>query len=124
MAAPNPATAPEAEASLPVRDVFESLADELEQARALGLRVEGAICAIAVRSAVDGSIVSELQHLDAILQHIAALRDFSAELARRCDPAPLVPVQSALDRVTLGEVRARLGGGRLTDNPDEIWEML
>lgn len=108
----------------PVRDVFAALAEELERARVTGLRVEGAICAMAIRSSLDGSVVSELQQLDAVLQHIAALRDFAAELARQGDPTHRVATAAAIDRVTLGEVRVRLGGNYLDDNPDEIWEML
>ena len=125
MASANLSPLPEAEEPLTsIREVLASLAGELEHARTLGLRVEGAICAIAVRSSIDGSIVSELQHLDAIIQHIAALRDYAAELARQCDPSSCVATQSALERITLGEVRARLAGGLLVENPDEIWEML
>jgi len=107
-----------------VGDVFSALGEELERARSLGLRVEGAICAIAVRSSIDGAVVSELQQLDTVLQHIAALRDFVTELARQGAPAS-VATASALDRVTLAEVRTRLGGRYLDgDDPDEIWEML
>lgn len=108
----------------PVGDVFSGLAEELERARCLGLRVEGAICAIAIRSSIDASVVSELQQLDAILQHMAALRDFAAELANQSDSTYKVAVASALDRITLGEVRIRLGGTYLQDDPDEAWEML
>lgn len=108
----------------PVHDVFTVLAQELERARSLGLHVEGAICAVAVRSAINGGVVGELQHLDAVLQHIAALRDFVAELARQnSGVAGAVAVASALDRVTLGEVRARLGGRDFDgDASDENWE--
>ncbi len=117
-------SAPE-EAPTPVGDVFYALAEELERARVLGLRVEGAICAIAVRSALDGDVVGELQQLDAVLQHIAALRDYVAELARQGGELGAVGTASALDRITLAEVRTRLGGAFLSgDNPDEIWEML
>lgn len=118
--------APEPEPQLtPVRDVFSALAEELERARSLGLRVEGAICAIAVRSSIDGSVVSELQQLDAVLQHIAALRDFASELARQSVGVGEVATAPALERVTLGEVRVRLGGRYLDgDDPDDNWEML
>jgi hypothetical protein len=123
MPRPHPA---QGEAPLtPVRDVFTSLAEELERARSLGLRVEGAICAIAVRSSIDNDVVIELQQLDAVLQHIAALRDFVGELARQADDPGAVATASALERVTLAEVRTRLGGRYLDgDNPDEVWEML
>lgn len=101
-----------------------ALADELERARTLGLRVEGAICAIAVRAAIDSSVIAELQQLDAVLQHLGALRDFAGEVSRTCDSQFAVDVTSALDRVTLAEVRARLA--RETDGEDDAgrWEML
>lgn len=114
----------EERAVIPVGDVFLMLAEELERARTLGLRIEGAICAIAVRSQIDGALVSELQHLDAVIQHVAALRDYAAELSRKCDRAHDVATASALERITLGEVRARLSGGHYQDNPDDVWEML
>lgn len=109
--------------ALPVRDVLVMLADELERARTLGLRVEGAICAIAVRAAIDSSVIAELQQLDAVLQHIAALRDFAGEVSRTCDGALAVDVTGALDRVTLAEVRTRLAGGG-NEEDAERWEML
>lgn len=108
----------------PARQVLLSLAEELEHARILGLRVETAICSIAVRTSIDSGIVSELQQLDAVLQRIAALRDFAAEVSRHCGEEHLVSTTSALARVTLGEVRARLAGGVNEDDPDEAWEML
>jgi hypothetical protein len=107
-----------------LREVLSSVADELEHARTLGLRVEGAICAMAVQATVDGAIVGELQQLDAIIQHIAALRDFTAALAQNCDAEQVVAVRSALDRITLGEVRKRLSGGNEQEDEDECWEML
>jgi hypothetical protein len=115
---------PAQEALTPTGDVFSALAEELERARSLGLRVEGAICAIAIRSSIDSAVVSELQQLDAVLQHIAALRDFAAELARNADPSHAVAASTAIDRITLGEVRQRLAGSYLRDDPDESWEML
>lgn len=108
----------------PTGDVFLMLAEELERTRALGLRIEGAICGIAIRSSIDDALVSELQHLDAVLQHIAALRDFMAELSKQCGPSQYVETSSALDRITLAEVRSRLAGGYCRDNPDDHWEML
>lgn len=103
-------------------DVFVALADELERARTLGLRVEGAICAIAVRAAIDSAVIAELQQLDAVLQHLAALRDFVGELARQADGARKISLVSALDRITLADVHARLAGD-CDSGPDERWEM-
>ena len=108
----------------PLAEVLASVAEELEHARILGLRVEGAICGIAVRSSIDGQVVSELQQLDAALQHIAALRDYLGEVARIVEPRLQVDTAMALERVTLGEVRRRLSGGYLNDDPNDVWEML
>lgn len=107
----------------PVGEVFANLASELERARSLGLRVEGAICAIAVRSSLTSDVIYELQQLDAMLQHVAALRDFAAELARQVVTNGNVATVEALDRITLGDVRMRLGGARMEDDPTEDWEM-
>ncbi len=104
--------APQPEPLTPVRDVFASLSEELERARSLGLRVEGAICAIAIRSSIDASVVSELQQLDAVLQHIAALRDYAAELARRGDPDHSISTSTALDRIKNSIDKLRCFTGR------------
>lgn len=116
-------SAPPESGGVRIPDVCSSLADELERARVLGLRVEGAICTIAVRSSIDTSLVAELQQLDAMLQHIAALRDFVARLALDASTHHVVDVSAALERITLADVRARLGGSD-DDVPDEQWEML
>jgi hypothetical protein len=108
----------------PVSDVLANLASELERARILGLRVEGAICAIAVRSAIDPQMIQELQQLDAMLQHLAALRDFTAMLAEQDASAGRLVTAPALDRITLAEVRMRLAGSYIEDDPSERWEML
>lgn len=108
----------------PLRQVLGSLADELEQTRALGLRVEGAICALAVQSTVDSRIVGELQQLDAVIQRIAVLRDYAAAVADACDPSYGAATRDALERVTLGDVRARLAGDDRSDFEDDGWEML
>lgn len=106
----------------PVPEIFLALAGELERARALGLRVESAICALAVSAPVDANAVSELQQFDAILQHIAALRDFAAEIAVHIDPSHNVAAAPALDRITLDEVRTRLAGDDASDGSRENWE--
>lgn len=111
-------------AQVPAAEIFLLLAEELERARVLGLRIEGAICAIAVRSELDASLVSELQQLDAVLQHIAALRDYAAEVSRCSAHLPKVATESALDRITLNDVRTRLAGDFYEDNPADVWEML
>ncbi|MDZ4692286.1 hypothetical protein [Terricaulis sp.] len=103
--------------------MLTTIGQELERVRVLGLRVEQTICAIAVRSSIDSALIAELQHLDAVIQHIAALRDFSEQLALQCDDAVEVDITPALQRVTLADVRGRLAD----ENPnggEEGWEIL
>lgn len=104
-------------------ETLTTLGQELERIRVLGLRVEQAICAIAVNSALDAALIAELQQLDAVLQHVAALRDFSEQLALECPDAAEVDLSAALERVTLAEVRARLARQSFHDN-EESWEIL
>lgn len=104
-------------------DTLTVLGQELERVRVLGLRVEQTICAIAVRSSIDSAVIAELQHLDAVIQHIAALRDFSEQLALQCDDAVQVDIAPALERVTLAEVRSRLADEN-ADDSEEGWEIL
>jgi len=106
-----------------VADVLTTLGQELERIRVLGLRVEQTICAIAVRSSLDTALIAELQHLDAVLQHVAALRDFSEQVALQCDDQTPIDIADALDRVTLADVRARLAQ-RDQDANEEGWEIL
>jgi len=117
-------THPDGETQTPIVDVLSVLSGELERVRILGSRVEVAICEIAVQSSIDSRIVSELQHLDAILQHIGALRDYVSELSSRCDVALGVVTASALDRVSLADVRARLSGEDPGDDEDGEWELV
>jgi len=108
-----------------VADLLSTVAQELERVRVLGLRVEQTICAIAVRSALDSALVAELQHLDAALQHIAALRDFTEQLSVQCDDSALIDAAPALDRITLADLRARLGGADDDGgSADDGWEVL
>lgn len=114
---------PGAQRSVRLTDAVAVLSQELERIRVLGLRVEQTICAIAVRSAIDGAVVAELQHLDALIQHIAALRDFSEQMAVECSDDARIDLKAALERVTLADVRRRLAR-ESTDHPEERWEML
>lgn len=100
------------------------VADELERVRALGHRIEAAICAIAVRSSFDDDIVGELQQLDAMLQQIGALRDFLSQVGRDCGGGARIDVSDGLARVRLSDVRARLAGEKGEDGFEEGWEML
>lgn len=107
----------------PVAEVLVALAYELEHVRIVGMRVEAAFCAHAVRATLDISVIRDMQQLDGVLQHLAALRDFVTTLSQ--DIRGEAPIIAALDRVFLGDVRARLSGGRGAE-PDaetELWSL-
>lgn len=78
---------------------------------------------MAIQSKISGEIVAELQQLDLVLQQIAALRDFLAQVAAACDHSQIVDISAALERVTLAELRARLAGSPSLES-EEGWEML
>lgn len=104
-------------------DTLSALGQELERVRVSGLRIEQTICAIAVRTSLDSALIEELQHLDAALQHIAALRDFSEQLALQCDDDVSIELSPALERVTLADVRRRLAQ-QDSHFTEEGWEIL
>jgi len=106
-----------------IADTLTVLGQELERVRVMGLRVEQTICAIAVRSSIDSALIGELQHLDAVIQQIAALRDFSEQLALQCDERVEVNLAPALERITLAELRGRLAQDD-SSTAAEGWEIL
>ena len=106
-----------------IADTLTVLGQELERVRVMGLRVEQTICAIAVRSSIDSALIGELQHLDAVIQQIAALRDFSEQLALQCDESVQVDLTPALERITLAELRGRLAQDN-SSTTAEGWEIL
>jgi hypothetical protein len=104
-------------------EALASVADELERARVLGLRVEQAACAIALQGSLDTGVVASLQQLDALIQQIAALRDYLAHVGAACDPSIAVDIGPALARITLEDVRIRLSGVEGAAHEDG-WELL
>ncbi|MES1199521.1 MAG: hypothetical protein ABUS48_06040 [Pseudomonadota bacterium] len=92
-----------------VSDVLTGLARELEHARLLSLRVEQSLCGMA-SSAQQGDWLEDVQQVDMLQQHLAALRDFAAEIAREPSAHVLVPIDKALRHVSLNELRERLAG--------------
>jgi hypothetical protein len=106
-----------------ISDVLLSVADELERVRVLGLRIERTVIGLAMSPGVDASVIGELQQLDAILQQIAGLRDYAANIAKGCDAGHGVDPATALACVTLEDMRQRLAGVAPEDAEDG-WEML
>lgn len=122
----SPAPAMAGEQNLkPLRGVLETLAVELEQLRCLGLRVESAICQIAVRAAIDPAVIGELQQLDLVLQQLGNLRAYVGRVAQECEAMGPVCIADALDQVSLAELRTRLAGLAEDDLSNEDgWEIL
>jgi hypothetical protein len=107
----------------PIADVLAALARELEHARSVGTRVEAAFCAHAVRTELDAAVIRDMQQLDALIQQLAALRDFVSTLSGAA--AGTAAIGAALERVPLGDVRARLGGGFgiAVEDEAELWSL-
>lgn len=107
----------------PVADVLAALARELEHARSVGTRVEAAFCAHAVRTELDAAVIRDMQQLDSLIQQLAALRDFVSTLASCASGS--AAIGSALERVPLGDVRARLSGGlgAAIEDEAELWSL-
>lgn len=102
---------------------LDGIASELERVRVLGMRIEGVICSLALRDSLAPDAIGDLQSFDALLQYIAALRDFSRTLADAAGREHAIECQRALDQITLADCRARLAGFA-DDGEHSAWEML
>jgi len=103
-------------------ELLAALSDELARVSEEGHLIEAAFCDVAARVEMTAADVSGLQKLDAVLQHVEALRDFTAALAASADVE--ISTGHAYDRILLGAVRARLQGGEQTIVSDSDWEFL
>jgi hypothetical protein len=95
-----------------VGEVHRRVEAELERLRLIGLEIEQSLCNAADGWSIDDQRVRDLQQLDSLLQHLAALRDFLGALS-----APLcarVDLRAPLSRVPLEALRARLAGAALS----------
>jgi hypothetical protein len=81
----------------------------------MAARLELSLCVMTATGDLDDERVRDLQQLDLMHQHLAALRDFLNEVSRHATENDRVNLMSALDRVLLSELRGRLAGG----SPDE-----
>lgn len=113
------------EGAVALSRVLTDIAAELERARATGMRVERGACLLALKFGADADLVHDLQQLDEMLQHIAALRDLLEALSHLHAELPAQGVAAAIDRITLSAVRGRLRreGGE-GDEAEDGWELL
>src|SRR5262245_55408211 len=93
-------------------DVLAAAAVELQHAYDRGLRLEAAILQLLARNPSGPADLQELQHLDLVLQHVNAVGDFLAAIAR--GPGDPQSVAAALDAIKLSDVRDRLAGAGST----------
>ncbi|MCC6918011.1 MAG: hypothetical protein IT548_02340 [Alphaproteobacteria bacterium] len=107
-----------------INKVFQALAGELEHAREMTLRVEGAVCDLSHHIPPDASMLDGLQQLDKVVQHLAALRDYVAALSGHDGAFCPDRAATAANRITLHDVRSRLGGGLAGAGVEtaEVWE--
>lgn len=87
--------------------VLSAAAAELQHAYDRGLRLESAILQLLARNP-EGCDMTELQHLDMVLQHVSAIGEVLGSIAR--SPTDPTTIAGALDNVKLADVRDRLLG--------------
>lgn len=103
--------------------VLKALADELEIARGLTLHVEDAICEVSHMIPSDSPVVGNLQQVDRVVQHLAALRDFVGALSASEGTIGDQMIADGGSRISLQEVRVRLmGADHRHSDPEEVWE--
>ena len=112
----------EQESAVQFGDVLAAAAAELQRAYERGLRLEAAILQLLARNSAGVADMNELQHLDLVLQHVNAVGDFLAALARGADDPAILA--EALERVKLSDVRARLSGAEAAPTEDGDLQML
>lgn len=103
---------------MPTAEMLTTLADELDRMRALGLRIEGSLCALAGEVQSQGAWMEDLQQFDLLLQQLGALRDFLGTAAVAADAETRIDVTAALAQLTLHDLRERLRGGAVAADDD------
>lgn len=96
-------------------ELYPRIARELELARQTAMQVEQSLCRAADSWSIDDARVRDLQQLDHLIQHLAAMRDFVFALCQQ-GQGVRVDAADALARVTLSDVRSRLSGCGESEN--------
>jgi hypothetical protein len=112
------ATARTAPATEAIGDICRRVAMEIELLRNMAARLELSLCVMTVTRELDDERVRDLQQLDFMHQHLAALRDFLNEISRQATAHDRVNPMAALDRVPLSELRGRLAGAGPPDKAE------
>lgn len=107
-----------------IGELCRRLAVEMEATRAMGLHIEGSLCTLTVKAENASERLLDLQMLDVMLQHLAAMRDVLTAVHNQAAPEALVSLGTILDRVTLGDLRARLHGQEQVGSWDDDVEFL
>lgn len=103
--------------------LFTALAEELELARDLTLKVENAVCSVSQYIPGEADIIDDLQHLDRVVQHLAALRDYMNALALDEGAVCSERASSAADLISMNDVRVRLAAvAGMPAGADDAWE--
>lgn len=122
--APKLPTAENTADTVTIGELCRRLAVEMEATRAMGLHIEGSLCSLTVKQENAGERLLDLQMLDVMLQHLAAMRDVLTAVHNHATPEALVSLGTILDRVTLGDLRARLHGQEQVGGWDDDVEFL
>ncbi len=93
-----------------VGELVSRIATEIELLRLVSERLERSVCVRTEENLRDPAALSEIQQFDFLLQHLAALRDFLAELARVSNADWRINPTLALNNVALEALKRRLAG--------------
>lgn len=105
----------------PVPELLRACADELAAVAELGLRLERTLAALTPQLGARMAVIEEMQGLDRLVQHAAALHAFLLSAAATAPAEHALDVKAALDAVTLEAMSVRLSRQLLGREPEDSW---
>jgi hypothetical protein len=100
-----------------IGEICGRVALEIELVRNMAARLELSLCVMTASGSIDEERVRDLQQIDLMQQHLAALRDFLGELSKLPNVRGPIELVSALDRVLIDDLKRRLEGADAPDHP-------
>ncbi|MET0181469.1 MAG: hypothetical protein ABW199_01140 [Caulobacterales bacterium] len=92
----------------PLPQILRACADEIAVLATLGLRLEQTLSALAPMLQAREAVVEEMQGLDRLVQHAAALHALLLNTAANAPSDALLDMRSAVDAISLEDMNARL----------------
>lgn len=92
----------------PLPDVLRACADEMALLAKLGLKLEQTLSSLAPMLQARDALVEEMQGLDRLVQHAAALHALLLSAASSAPADTRLDMESAIDAIALDEMSMRL----------------